>query len=268
VMLASSLVATLGVRGRLTREDLRTIPIVRRLIAPPPKPEPGLSPAAVKEAADLDQSSKLLLSAGAVSLDDLAVLASEMQTVKERYEKELAALDARRESFEDERRDLGFRRRRVEQLMRDAESARAALAEERVELRDAQVFVDAKAAKNTKKLAKLYEGMKPQAAAERLAGLGDDTIAQLLSFMRPRSASKTLERMTPARVRAISDRYRHLMDERLKTRLAAFRDAGKASPKATSPERKPPPAAAPTAPPAAADGSRPAGGPAAAKPDA
>ncbi|GAB4337323.1 MAG: hypothetical protein Kow0037_19930 [Calditrichia bacterium] len=53
------------------------------------------------------------------------------------------------------------------------------------------------ATKNTKEIAKIYENMPPQEAANLLTGLGTDAAAEILAKMKKRQAAKVLAAMEP-----------------------------------------------------------------------
>lgn len=216
--------ATLAFRGRLNQRDLAKVPILARFIAaeeetqPPPPTEEERNDALAK------QSSQLLLTSGSLTVDELAKLASEMHEVKRKHEERLHALETERGALEEQKRDLDYRRRALERMMADVEAERAEVARLGRALWDSRTYVAEEDEKNLKKLARLFEGMRSDAAAGRAAELDDATVAKLLSYMKPRQASKLLEAIPQDRIKPLTERYRALMDAQQRERRRLFEE--------------------------------------------
>lgn len=231
MMLVSGGAATLGLQGRLTQAYLSRMPLVGRFVQAPAAdqegiPEPTLAELQERQRdSEAKESSDLLVGAGAMTLDELAVLASDLQEARRRYDDRRLLLEAEHDALDEQREDLRYRRDVVERLMQDARAELAKLERERQQLFDAQTVIYESEEQNLKKLARLFEAMKAPLAAPRLEKLEDAQVAKLLACMRPRSAAKVLEQLSAERVGAIAGRYRHLIEEQRLKRIAAFRAA-------------------------------------------
>lgn len=148
---------------------------------------------------------------------------------------------------------LGVRRSQIETLEKNVDAQQALLlaAEGKVDAKiatlrgliaDMQKLLgeaDAKQKEDTARLVKIYEGMKPDAAAQALTVMNDDVRLDIAAGMKERNLSAILNRMQPAAARTLT--------EKLAQRYAAAA-AVKAAQNAVNPPATPAPAQAAAAP--------------------
>jgi flagellar motility protein MotE (MotC chaperone) len=126
--------------------------------------------------------------------------------------KESAELDALNQALEARRAELGRLEERIrrqkaqsaieEKWLAELKASRAKVTKERDDRREAGI----------RKLARLYEGMQPEAAAMILGNLDKSMATEILASMKDRQASRVLEAMNGQRARELSER---LQDARL-----------------------------------------------------
>jgi len=88
-------------------------------------------------------------------------------------------------------------KKEVEQMRRDVEKQWNALGDARVAFERGITDLDATRAKNLKRLALTYEGMRAERAGAILAGLDPDDATRILYLMETRKAGKLIEALAP-----------------------------------------------------------------------
>lgn len=123
--------------------------------------------------------------------EDLAAAEGDSLTAQER---DSAAAP---ELFKEEKEKLAARETEINRRQKDLEVREQKLAQQLIKLEQAssQKIID---------LAKLYDGMQPQAVAELLANLDDTTVVSIIPRMKPKVASQVLQLMPPPRAASIS----------------------------------------------------------------
>lgn len=123
--------------------------------------------------------------------EDLAAAEGDSLTAQER---DSAAAP---ELFKEEKEKLAAREAELTRRQKDLEIREQKLSQQMIKLEQAssQKIID---------LAKLYDGMQPQAVAELLANLDDTTVVSIIPRMKPKVASQVLQLMPPPRAASIS----------------------------------------------------------------
>ena len=207
-----ALVAVVNARGGVdpSHAGITKVPLIGALVKEKAAPAPG-SPEAqgpVAAAAAAEARDMSFLRFGAESR--LSQLVEELESKKAEYEalllqaqrraRELEAWerqlkverDSLRDKFGKEKEDLAAQRQQLEQKGSDL----AAL----------QLKIDENEAANLKTTAGIYDKMSPEQAAailaQMFAGGQQDSVVKIISLMQDRSAAKTLESFTDAKIGA------------------------------------------------------------------
>lgn len=138
--------------------------------------------------------------------EELDGLVARLGTARTQAETRARAAQEEREALAQLGKDLDERRSEMERIMQDLDRDRTALDAERAahearleSLPDAEVEA-------LRPVAKAYEEMSPEAAAERLGRLDPAGATKVLALMKPKKCAKVLEATEPARAAELSRR--------------------------------------------------------------
>ena len=122
-----------------------------------------------------------------------------LERVAATLERERAELRSEREGLRAEERRLGLERAEVEEQRREVEALL-------VRVEASTRFLAEDRARLLAQVARVYETMKPEQAAEILGGLDVPTSTEILRRMRSRPAARVLAALDPAAAVQISER--------------------------------------------------------------
>ena len=201
VVFLLSTTAQLYRRGQLNRQGLsalRKLPVVGRLVPPAQPQAPKPSALTRSQSVPTAKISKLLAQANELR-DGLQAKKEELDA----RERRLASLE---KDLDQKRQDIEKVKRAVDKGWQELKKAKAELERDKVVFRDVET-------RNIKKMAKVYDKMKPDKAAQGLKNVDEDTAVKLLSVMTERTAAKVLEAMEPTDAGKISEKLRRLRHE-------------------------------------------------------
>ncbi|MCA8922132.1 MAG: hypothetical protein KDD82_10005 [Planctomycetes bacterium] len=145
--------------------------------------------------------------------EELERLTLELAHARDDYREKARALAAERAALERLGADLLAQRSQLEQIMGELASQRSAIDAERIERESHYVRLSTEESAALTPVARTYESMQPQAAAERLDRLELDQAAKVLALMKARKAAKVLEVTQTERAAKLSQRLAGLRRE-------------------------------------------------------
>jgi len=185
--------AALSVGGHFQRRPLcglRKVPVVGRLIAPPPEPTTP-EPARVPSAAAMHPMPAV----------EISELIAALQKAREACDAHQEALRTDEERLRALQEDLGRERDHLEGLMAKLSQRQAELEARRKELDEHAVVVHSEERKRLAQLARIYEAQEPERAAGELAALSrspnDGLAVKVLASMSEKKAAPIFDAMDP-----------------------------------------------------------------------
>ena len=132
-----------------------------------------------------------------LSSNEMAKMLKEVEGKKREYEKRNELLDFKEKTLELLRADMETERKELDTLKLELNKILDSVTTQNVALKKETIQMDEAESKNIKKLATVYEGMKPEKAAIIIKEMDEETAVKLLTMMDVKSSGKILESFEP-----------------------------------------------------------------------
>lgn len=142
------------------------------------------------------------------SNSDMAKFLAEIETHKKEYEKKKESLTWKEKMLQSMEANLEAEKKELVALRHELTEIIKLASEKNAELEKGVISFEQSEAKNLKKLAEVYGGMKPDKAAAIIKEMDDDTAVKLLSTMNGRDSAKILQAIEPDRAVKLSEKIR------------------------------------------------------------
>ena len=145
-----------------------------------------------------------------LSSNEMAKMLKEVEEKKREYEKRNELLDFKEKTLELLRANMEAERKEIDTLKLELNKILDSVTTQNVTLKKETIQLDEAESKNIKKLATVYEGMKPEKAATIIKEMDEETAVKLLTMMDGKSSGKILEAFEPNLAVKLSEKLKLL----------------------------------------------------------
>lgn len=148
-----------------------------------------------------------------LSSNEIVNMLKEIEAEKHEYEKKNELLNYKEKVVESLRNDLETERNELDALKQELSKLLNVVSTQKGELKKESAQLDEVEAKNIKKLAAVYSGMKPEKAAMIIKEMDEETAVKLLTMMDGKSSAKILESVDLKLAVRLSERLKLLKSD-------------------------------------------------------
>jgi flagellar motility protein MotE (MotC chaperone) len=149
------------------------------------------------------------------SSKELLDILEDAREARERCDREWAAIEVKQADLERLREDLADREGEIKKMMEELSARKAEFDAARDRLREEVVTIEENEDRNIRKLAELYENMKPpDTAARHFDDMDVDQAVKILARMDPAKAAKILPYITADRVKLLTEKLARFQEQR------------------------------------------------------
>jgi len=148
-----------------------------------------------------------------LSSNEMAKMLKEVEEKKREYEKRNELLDFKEKTLEILRANMETERKDLDALKLELNKILDSVTTQNVTLKKETIQMDEAESKNIKRLATVYEGMKPEKAATIIKEMDEETAVKLLTMMDGKSSGKVLESFEPTLAVKLSEKLKLLKSD-------------------------------------------------------